>query len=62
MNIACQLGFEVKHLVPHVHTQNDPAEAFIKRLQMIAQSISHTYQVPDLCLGPCNIASNHVAA
>ena len=30
---------ELEHLVPHVHTQNGLAEAFIKRLQMIARSL-----------------------
>ena len=27
------VGIDVEHLVPHVHTQNGLAEAFIKRLQ-----------------------------
>ncbi|KAM2302283.1 hypothetical protein ACFX1S_033110 [Malus domestica] len=30
------VGVEVEHHVPHVHTQNGSAEAFIKHLQMIA--------------------------
>ncbi|KAM1157655.1 hypothetical protein ACFX15_027725 [Malus domestica] len=30
---------EVEYPVPHVHTQNGLAEAFIKRLQMIARSL-----------------------
>ena len=29
------VGVEVEHLVTHVHTHNGPAEAFIKRLQLI---------------------------
>ena len=36
----CMLvGIEVEHHVPHVHTQNGQAEAFIKRLQLIAQTL-----------------------
>ncbi|KAM2470224.1 hypothetical protein ACFX1W_045653 [Malus domestica] len=33
------VGVEVEHPVPHVHTQNGLAEAFIKCLQMIARSL-----------------------
>ena len=33
------VGAEVKHQVPHVHTQNGLAEAFIKHLKMIARSL-----------------------
>ncbi|KAM1984386.1 hypothetical protein TB1_011753 [Malus domestica] len=36
----CMLvGVEVEHPIPHVHTQNRLAEAFNKRLQMIARSL-----------------------
>ncbi|KAM2074965.1 hypothetical protein ACFX1T_037914 [Malus domestica] len=33
------VGIDVKHPVPHVNTQNGLAEAFIKRLQLIAQTL-----------------------
>jgi hypothetical protein len=33
------LGIEIEHSVPHVHTQNGLAEAFIKRLQIIARTL-----------------------
>ncbi|KAM1281896.1 hypothetical protein ACFX1X_022867 [Malus domestica] len=33
------LGIDVEHPVPHVHTQNGLAEAFIKRLQLIARTL-----------------------
>ncbi|KAM2398181.1 hypothetical protein ACFXTH_034903 [Malus domestica] len=33
------VGIEFEHPVPHVHTQNDLAEAFIKRLQTIARTL-----------------------
>ena len=37
------LGINVEHSVPHVRTQNGLAEAFIKRLQMIARTlVMHT--------------------
>ena len=31
---------EVEHHVPHVHTQNGLAEAFIKRLQLIVRTLA----------------------
>ena len=34
-----RIGIEVEHPVPHVHTQDGLAEAFNKRLQMIAQTL-----------------------
>ncbi|KAM1037464.1 hypothetical protein ACFX2C_032274 [Malus domestica] len=37
---------EVEHHVPHVHTQNDLAKAFIKRLQMIARSLIIRTKLP----------------
>ena len=40
------VGVEVEHLVPHVHTQNSLAEAFIKRLQMIARSLVIRTKLP----------------
>ncbi|KAM1345794.1 hypothetical protein ACFX2H_034931 [Malus domestica] len=56
-NDYCMLvRVKVEHPVPHVHTQNGLADAFIKRLQMIARS----HQDPDCGLGPCNIARSHV--
>ena len=33
------VGIDVEHHVPHVHTQNGLAEAFIKCLQTIAQTL-----------------------
>ena len=33
------LGIDVEHPVSHVHTQNGLAEAFIKRLQLIAHTL-----------------------
>ncbi|KAM1007746.1 hypothetical protein ACFX2A_004365 [Malus domestica] len=40
------VGVEVEHPVPHVHTQNGLAEAFIKRLQMIARSLVIRTKLP----------------
>ncbi|KAM1358219.1 hypothetical protein FF2_044719 [Malus domestica] len=40
------IGVEVEHHVPHVHTQNGLAEAFIKRLQMIARSLVIRTKLP----------------
>ena len=37
---------DVEHLVPHVHTQNGLAEAFIKRLQMIARTLVMRTKLP----------------
>ena len=59
MTIACQLRIEVKHPVPHVHTQNGLADAFIKRLQMIARSLvirtklSIVAWAMQYCMQPC---------
>ncbi|KAM1339627.1 hypothetical protein ACFX2H_038130 [Malus domestica] len=33
------VGIKMEHLVPHVHTQNSMAKAFIKRIQLIAQTL-----------------------
>ena len=33
------VGIEVEHPIAHVHTQNGLAEAFIKRLQLIARPL-----------------------
>lgn len=33
------IGIDVKHPVPHVHTQNGLTEATIKRLQMVARTL-----------------------
>ena len=33
------IGIEVEHPIAHVHTQNGLAEAFIKRLQLIARPL-----------------------
>ena len=33
------VGIEVKHPIAHVHTQNGLAEAFIKRLKLIARPL-----------------------
>ena len=40
------VGIEVKHLITHVHTQNGLAEAFIKRLQLIAQPLLMRTKLP----------------
>ncbi|KAM1407736.1 hypothetical protein ACFX2I_008345 [Malus domestica] len=40
------VGVEVEHPIPHVHTQNGLAEAFIKRLQMIARSLVIRTKLP----------------
>ncbi|KAM3003419.1 hypothetical protein FF2_033775 [Malus domestica] len=45
------LGVEVEHPVPHVHTQNSLAEAFIKRLQMIARSLVIRTKLPIVAWG-----------
>ncbi|KAK9947426.1 hypothetical protein M0R45_003052 [Rubus argutus] len=42
------LGIEVEHPVAYVHTQNGLAEAFIKRLQMIARTLLVTGYEPDV--------------
>ena len=40
------VGIEVEHPVPHVHTQNGLAEAFIKRLQVTAQTLVMRTKLP----------------
>ncbi|KAK9948438.1 hypothetical protein M0R45_004012 [Rubus argutus] len=40
------LGIEVEHPVAYVHTQNGLAEAFIKRLQMIARTLVMRTKLP----------------
>ncbi|KAM2825188.1 hypothetical protein COP1_035011 [Malus domestica] len=40
------LGIDVEHHVPHVHTQNGLAEAFIKRLQLIARTLLKKTKLP----------------
>ncbi|KAM1551595.1 hypothetical protein ACFX10_043707 [Malus domestica] len=45
------VGVEVEHLVPHVHTQNGLAKAFIKRLQMIARSLVILTKLPIIAWG-----------
>ena len=40
------LGIEIEHSVPHVHTQNGLAEAFIKRLQIIARTLLMRTKLP----------------
>ncbi|KAM1356839.1 hypothetical protein ACFX15_030257 [Malus domestica] len=40
------VGINVEHLVPHVHTQNSLAEAFIKRFQLIAQPLVMRTKLP----------------
>ncbi|KAM2817807.1 hypothetical protein COP1_041878 [Malus domestica] len=43
----CMLvGVEVEHPVPHVHTQNGLAKAFIRHLQMIARSLVIRTKLP----------------
>ena len=36
---CASLGNEVEHPVPHVHIQNGLVESFIKRIQIIAQTL-----------------------
>ena len=40
------VGIEVEHLIAHVHTQNGLAEAFIKRLQLIARPLLMRTKLP----------------
>ncbi|KAM2361601.1 hypothetical protein ACFXTH_003863 [Malus domestica] len=40
------VGIDVEHPVPHVHTQNGLAEAFIKRHQLIAQTLVMRTKLP----------------
>ncbi|KAM2233294.1 hypothetical protein EV2_012216 [Malus domestica] len=40
------LGIDIEYPVPHVHTQNGLAEAFIKRLQLIACTLLMKKQLP----------------
>ena len=40
------VGIEVEHPIAHVHTQNGLAEAFIKRLQLIAQPLLMRTKLP----------------
>ena len=40
------VGIDVEHPVPYVHTQNGIAEAFIKRLQMIARTLVMRTKLP----------------
>ncbi|CAL2247903.1 unnamed protein product [Prunus armeniaca] len=45
------LGIDVEHLVPHVHTQNGLAEAFIKGLQFIARTLLLKTKLPTSAWG-----------
>ncbi|CAL9025326.1 unnamed protein product [Prunus brigantina] len=45
------LGIDVEHPVPHVHTQNGLAEAFIKRLQFIARTLLLKTELPTSAWG-----------
>ncbi|KAM3000764.1 hypothetical protein FF2_037133 [Malus domestica] len=40
------VGINVEHLGPHVHTQNGLTEAFIKHLQLIAQTLVMKTKLP----------------
>ena len=40
------LGIAIEHTVPHVHTQNGLAEAFIKRIQIIARTLLMRTKLP----------------
>ena len=40
------VGIEVEHLIAHAHTQNGLAEAFIKRLQLIARPLLMRTKLP----------------
>ncbi|KAM1865482.1 hypothetical protein ACFX13_008443 [Malus domestica] len=41
-----RIAMHLEHPIPHVHTQNGLAEAFIKRLQMIARSLVIRTKLP----------------
>ena len=45
------VGIDVEHHVPHVHTQNGLAKAFIKRLQMIARTLVMRTKLPESAWG-----------
>ncbi|KAM2053253.1 hypothetical protein ACFX1T_002915 [Malus domestica] len=45
------LGIDVEHSVPRVHTQNGLAEAFIKRLQLIARTLLMKTKLPVFAWG-----------
>ena len=45
------VGIEVEHPIANVHTQNGLAEAFIKRLQLIAQPLLMRTKLPIYALG-----------
>ena len=45
------IGIEVEYHVPHVHTQNSLAEAFIKCLQLITQTLVMRTKLPVSALG-----------
>ena len=46
MNLILIVGIAIEHLVAHVHTQNGLAEAFIKRIQIIARTLLMRTQLP----------------
>ncbi|RVW31501.1 Copia protein [Vitis vinifera] len=53
------VGINIEHPVTHTHTQNGLAESFIKRLQLIAQSLLMKTKLPTFAWGH---AIMHVAA
>lgn len=42
------IRIEDEHHVPHVHIQDGRAEMFIKRLQLIAQTLAMRTKIPDI--------------
>ncbi|KAM0976791.1 hypothetical protein PS2_019386 [Malus domestica] len=45
------VGIKVEHLVPHVPTQKGLVEAFIKRVQLIAQTLVKKTKLPVFAWG-----------
>ena len=46
-------GINIEHLVAHIHTQNGPAESFIKSLQVIARLMLMRIDLPISSWGMC---------
>jgi hypothetical protein len=46
-----ELGIQVQHLVPYVHTQSGLAKSLIKRIKLIARSLLMNCKLPSSCWG-----------
>ena len=46
INYCMSVGINIEHFVAHTHTQNDLAESFIKRLQLIARPLLMKIKLP----------------